>query len=282
MRPTIWLSALTALALIASSCAGVSERADNRAAPSTEQRTASQPIARDAATAPQSAAALAGGQQASNVQAGAGAPAPADRKVIVNVTLDILVGKDGGQRRASITIRVPTNRYQAVLDELRGLGSVESERSSANDVSEEYTDLGSRLRNLEATEQQLLVFLGQAKNVQEVLTVQDRLNTVRAEIERVKGRIALLTRLTDLATIQVQLRPDPAPVTKGPSDSGAVAALRRGWQASLDVVGGGATALLTAAAFSWWLLPLGVAAAWIVRRELRRRGPRAGRTAEAA
>jgi hypothetical protein len=182
--------------------------------------------------------------------------------------------QDGdGNRRATITVRVPAGRTQEALAQIRDLAvKVESERSSANDVTEEYTDLEARQRNLEASEQQLLTLLAQAKNVQEVLQVQDRLTSTRSEIERIKGRLNLLTRLTDLATIQAQLRAEPAPVAE--AGSGPFDALTRGWQTSLDVVGGIALAGLTALAFSWWLLPFVVLAAWLLRRELRRRGGR--------
>jgi len=98
------------------------------------------------------------------------------------------------------------------------------------------------------------------------------MNSTRSEIERIKGRLNLLARLTDLATIQVQLRSESA-MANG-SGTGPVAALQRGWQTSLEVVGGIALGGLTAVAFSWWLLPIVVLAAWLVRRGLRRRGER--------
>lgn len=221
-----------------------------------------------------------------------------DRKIIHNVFLDLTVKDvpgsfervqrlaqdnggfvaesnvrtEGKERRASITIRVPAARYVDVLSAVRGLASnVEAERGSANDVTEEYTDLRSRLRNLEATEQQLLTYLTQAKNIQETFQVQDRINQVRLEIDRLKGRINLYDRITELATIQVQLRPEPpvAQVTKEPS--GAAAALRRGWDASTEVLGGVAIAGLTVLAFSWWLLPLLALVVWLARRERERR-----------
>ena len=179
---------------------------------------------------------------------------------------------DGGERRASITIRVPSARLQDVLAQVRGLAtSVDAERSNANDVTEEYTDLGARQRTLEATEQQLLVFLTRAQTIQETLQVQDRLNTVRTDIERVKGRLALLTRLTDLSTVQIQLRPTAVAKAEPRSEHGPAAAVRRGWNASLDVVGGIGTAALTLAAFSWWLLPFAALGVWATRRGARRR-----------
>ena len=153
---------------------------------------------------------------------------------------------------------------------------MDNERGTSNDVTEEYTDLRSRLRILEATEQQLFTILGQAKNTQELLQVQDRLNQIRTEIERVKGRINLYERITELATILVQLRPETAPPPPPPAvkagPRGALAALQRGWDASNDLLGGVALVLLTVVGFSWWLLPLLVLAWWLARRELRRRG----------
>ncbi len=231
-----------------------------------------------------------------------GATAPSlDRKVIYNVTLDLVV-KDvqasyekiagiaetsGGliadssfrqekdQRRALITIRVPSARHQEVLAQLRGMAvKVESETSKGSDVTEEFSDLDARRRNLEAAEQQLLVLQGQARNLTEVFQVQDRLNGVRAEIEKIKGRLNLLGRLSDLATIQAQLRPDTAPPAVKQPSTGPGAALRAGWDTSLDLLGGVAIAAAAVAGFSWWLAPLALAAAWFARRELRARGGR--------
>lgn len=304
-----WMAGLVVAALLGVACNRSDDGESNTdRASSVASTPAREPAARGALTdaaapAPPSAAKEAGGAagaagSAANQQA-SGVPLPGtDRKVIYNVFLDLVmqdvqggferigtiaeasgglvadsnVRQEGGQRRASITIRVPAGQYQSVLGQIRDLAvKVESERSTANDVSEEFTDLQSRQRNLEATEQQLLVFLGQAKNVQEVLQVQDRLNSTRAEIEKVKGRINLLTRLTDLATIQIQLRPEAAPVAKTGGGNGASAALTRGWEASVELLGTAARGVLTAAAFSWWLLPLAAIGFWIGRRELRRR-----------
>jgi hypothetical protein len=180
----------------------------------------------------------------------------------------------GEQQVASVTIRVPASRYQDVLSQVRALGvKVDSEASNASDVTEEYSDLSARLRNLEATEAQLLQLLGQARNINEVLQVQNRLNAVRAEIERVKGRIALLDKLSEMATLTVHLRPAVA-VAKaegGGIDIGREAS--EAWEASLEFLGGIAAGVVAVVVFAWWTLPLAVLA-WLARQRWSR--PAAG------
>ena len=186
-------------------------------------------------------------------------------------------GNSGENQTASITIRVPGENYQRALNELRRLGDVKGEQSSANDVTEEFTDLQSRLRNLQATEAQYLTFLQRAVDLSDVLTVQDRLNQVRAEIEQVQGRLALVEHQTDLATITVHLDP-PAVVAATPKadgNSNPLEVAADSFQASLAVLLGIATVALAVAAFSWWIVPLAIGGGLIARRQMRASGGRA-------
>jgi hypothetical protein len=288
MQGTRWVvAALAAIGLLAVACGGKDRAAtDERASMASSGSPAAMVAGADA---------VAGSDTANT--AGAAPAQQTERKVVSTVSLDLTVKdvqasferigviaeasgglvadasvrQEGESRRASVTLRVPVARSQDVLGQIRGLATkVEAERTAANDVTEEYTDLQSRQRNLEATEQQLLTFMTQARNVQEVLQVQERLTTTRGEIEKARGRINLLSRLTDMATIQIQLRPE-APLAQEPPSTGLGAAFQRGWDASLNVLRGGAVALLTLAGFSWWLLPLLALGGWLVRREQRRR-----------
>ncbi|TAK69789.1 MAG: DUF4349 domain-containing protein, partial [Dehalococcoidia bacterium] len=183
-------------------------------------------------------------------------------------------GHNGDRETASVTIRVPSDKYQDTLARVRKLGDVRDTQSSSNDVTEEYTDLQSRLRNLTATEAQYVAFLARAKDIGEVLQVQDRLSAVRSEIEQVQGRINLVEHQTDLATITVHLDPPlveqakPSTGNRGPLEVGADA-----FQASLDVLLGIATVALAVAAFSWWLIPLALLGWLLGRRQLRPRAP---------
>ncbi|MCL0073842.1 DUF4349 domain-containing protein, partial [Dehalococcoidia bacterium] len=110
--------------------------------------------------------------------------------------------------RGLITIRVPHDKFEQALAEFRDLAvRVTSESTSSRDVTEEYIDLESRLRNAEATEKQFLVLLEKAETVEDILRVYDRLSRVRSEIEQIKGRMQYLERTVAMSLISVHLQP---------------------------------------------------------------------------
>ncbi|MBI4186571.1 MAG: DUF4349 domain-containing protein [Chloroflexi bacterium] len=115
---------------------------------------------------------------------------------------------EGEERRGWISIRVPNERFETALAEMRKLATrVKSESTSSQDVTEEYVDLQARLKNAEATEAQYLAILGKAEKVEELLMIYDALSRVRAEIEQIKGRMQYLERTTALSQITVSLEP---------------------------------------------------------------------------
>ncbi len=119
---------------------------------------------------------------------------------------------DTGRKRGSITIRIPADRFIAVIDEIACVGDVKSKDTSGEDVTEEYIDLSARLNNSERQEQRLLEILDMAKEVKEVLEVEREIWRVRTEIERLTGRIKYLENRVELATITVSLY-EPEPIT---------------------------------------------------------------------
>lgn len=111
-------------------------------------------------------------------------------------------------KRGSITIRVASgnDNFTKAQADLEGLGNVTSRKVSGQDVTEEYVDLQSRLRNAEAQETQMLELMKRAQTIEEILTVQSRLAEIQSQIEQIKGRMKYTESRTDFATITVDLR----------------------------------------------------------------------------
>lgn len=114
-------------------------------------------------------------------------------------------------RQASITVRVPSDQLDEALDRVKSDAlDVQSQNVSGQDVTEEYTDLQSRLGNLEAAEEQLREVLASASRTEDVLRVLDELRRVREEIEVLRGRIQYLEQSARLSSLSVDLVPDVA------------------------------------------------------------------------
>lgn len=115
--------------------------------------------------------------------------------------------------RARLTIRVAAGEFDAAMSRLKELAiKVERRNVSTQDVTEEYTDLDSRLRNLEATETELLELLTAVRQrtgkAEDVLAVHRELSSIRGQIEQVKGRMQYLSKMAAMATINIELVPD--------------------------------------------------------------------------
>ncbi|HUV89875.1 MAG TPA: DUF4349 domain-containing protein, partial [Anaerolineae bacterium] len=111
--------------------------------------------------------------------------------------------------QASVTFRIPADSLDQALTRVRDLASeVRSENVSGEDVTEEYVDLQSRLRHLQATEQRLLEFLEEAEDTEAALAVYDQLRQVQGEMEQVKGRMQYLEQSAAMATVSVEIIPD--------------------------------------------------------------------------
>ena len=92
---------------------------------------------------------------------------------------------------------------------------VVNENVSGQDVTKEYTDLNSRLANLEDAEAQLRLILEEAKKTEDVLNVFNQLTYYREQIEVTKGQIKYYEESASLSAISVRIQAHEAvnPIT---------------------------------------------------------------------
>jgi hypothetical protein len=113
--------------------------------------------------------------------------------------------------QASITIRVPAERLDEALTQIKaGAGEVRSENISGEDVTRQYTDLQSRLRNLESAEAQLSEIMENANKTEDVLQVYNNLVNVREQIEVIKGQMQYFEQAAALSSISIDIIADEA------------------------------------------------------------------------
>ncbi|HNS50494.1 MAG TPA: DUF4349 domain-containing protein [Anaerolineae bacterium] len=183
------------------------------------------------------------------------------------------------QLNARLTIRVPAAKFEEAMSKLRALGiKVNHESAASDDVTDDYVDLESRLRALEAKEAQLLKFLNEAEDTEAVLAVYEQLSAAQTEIEQVKGRMAYLEKLSAMATIVAELWPEAAEPPVVEEGWKPLTILKDAARALVSTLQGLGNALIWVVAYVvpvLALVALPVALVWWLVRRLRRRLRRA-------
>ncbi|MCL4368643.1 MAG: DUF4349 domain-containing protein [Actinobacteria bacterium] len=179
---------------------------------------------------------------------------------------------EGEFQLADITIQVPSVAYDNTIQRLRGLAvRVDNETSSSQDVTEEYTDLDSQLRNLQATEASLVRLMDRSTQISDIIAVQKELTNVRGQIERIQGRMKYLSRRSDMSTISLSLIPEAKSKKRPPEGWNPLRSMANAWEASLAFLRVVTEVALVAVVFlSWLIIPVGVALFFIWRRRRQR------------
>jgi hypothetical protein len=109
--------------------------------------------------------------------------------------------------QVNMSIRVPAERLAEALTTIKAETNepILSENESSQDVTAEYTDLNSRLVNLQAAEKQLQEIMASAVKTEDVLSVYNQLVSVREQIELIKGQMKYYEQSAALSSISVQL-----------------------------------------------------------------------------
>lgn len=96
--------------------------------------------------------------------------------------------KYNGYLTVDTNVCVPAEKLDEFLDFLEKSGTITSKNVETADVTDDYTDTESQIRALETEEKALLGILEKCENVQDTMNVQERLTSVRGELESLKSQ----------------------------------------------------------------------------------------------
>src|SRR5215813_5353071 len=136
---------------------------------------------------------------------------------VVNSSTSTTVRNGRNLVQAVISVRVPSAQFATALEQIKAQAvSVDIENITGDDVTNQFVDLSSQLKNLESTQDQLQKIMSTAATVEDVLTVQDKLTEVRGQIEQIKGQLNYFSEadafsLINLTLIQKAPPPSPTP-----------------------------------------------------------------------
>ena len=179
-----------------------------------------------------------GGEDSAVAGGGGELPAPVDRKIIYNSTVQLVLKKtsleefetdiealikkhkayksngtfkrnQGENRSGMWEIRVPADQYAGFLTAVKKLGVPEEVQENTKDVTAQYVDLEARITNQKRLEERILSVLDEVKGkIGDVLQVEQQLARVRETIERLEGQMRVLKDKVTMATLTVHVRED--------------------------------------------------------------------------
>ena len=106
----------------------------------------------------------------------------------------------------TLVLRLPNIRYDLALRHLRAQGKyIRSQSTATQDVTEEFVDVEARLGTRRSLEARYLQLLAQARRVEDMVAIEEKLATVRGEIESMQGRLKYLGNQVALSTLTLRL-----------------------------------------------------------------------------
>ncbi len=126
---------------------------------------------------------------------------------VVSANLYQTTSANGNQvPEGSIVIRVPANKLEEALKQVKAdVVEIRNETRSGQDVTQEYVDLESRLKNLQAAEAQLTKIMEDANRTEDVMSVFNQLVYYREQIELVKGQMQYYEQSANFSAISARL-----------------------------------------------------------------------------
>ncbi|AVT41324.1 DUF4349 domain-containing protein [Plantactinospora sp. BB1] len=186
---------------------------------------------------------------------------------------------DASRSEATLQLRVPADRFSAVVDEIARLGEQLRREVKSDDVTEETLDLDARIATQKARVESGRRLLAQAKSLSELVMLESELAKREADLASLEAKKRRLADLTALSTVTAILLGPNAQVPEDDEPAtGFLAGLEGGWKAfvvSLRVL------LTVLGALLPWAVGLGLpvlGVVWLLRR-LRRRRSRPGPSA---
>jgi hypothetical protein len=107
---------------------------------------------------------------------------------------------------SNLTIRIPSQGFDHLVNNLeKGTEKLLYKNISARDVTEEFIDIEVRLNTKKEVEKRYIQLLSKARNVKEILEVEEKLRVLREEIEAKEGRLNYLKKQVSYSTVYLQI-----------------------------------------------------------------------------
>ena len=114
--------------------------------------------------------------------------------------------KSSGTMRLSMTVRVPTAKYDAFVTDAGTFGKLTSKSQNVENISRQYRSTEARIEALTKEEERLKEMLDKAETIEEMIMVEDRLTDVEAELNSYRTQLASMDIDVAYSTVNINVR----------------------------------------------------------------------------
>ncbi|MFG2999719.1 DUF4349 domain-containing protein [Streptomyces sp. NPDC048340] len=145
-----------------------------------------------------------------------------------------------GRMTSTVTLRVPGDRFDAVLGAMEGSGKLLDRKVEAQDVTQKVADVDSRVKSQQASVARVREMMEKATGLGEVVTLESELSKRQSDLESLLAQQTALKDQTSLGTITLTFsepaKPVQKPAKKKEKEPTFLGALEGGWNVFTKIV----------------------------------------------
>jgi len=168
---------------------------------------------------------------------------------------------------AYLTLRIPSDDLNSVVDDLRGLGAVDEFSTSSFDVTTEVTDLEAQISTLRASTERIEALLLQAEDIEDIITLENELDGRQAQLESLEARQRGLNDQVSMSTIDLSLTTEPVVIVDDDPET-FLDGLEAGWNAMLAF--GSSALVIIGVLLPWFALMALISGAVVAAVQIRK------------
>ena len=107
-------------------------------------------------------------------------------------------------KHSNLTARIPQKNLNQFLDAVSEAGNVTNRNESVEDVTLTYVDMESRKKSLQTEMDRLQEFLEKAETLEDIITLEDRMSTVRYQLESMESQLRTYDNMVDYSTVHMK------------------------------------------------------------------------------
>ena len=116
-----------------------------------------------------------------------------------NMSTDVAI------KHNKLIIRIPMNQYDSFVNGVSAFGNVTEKNQDVENITRIYKDTETRIKALKTQEKRLLQMMEKAQSISDMVTVEDRLTDVQAELESYQNSKSEMDSNINYGTVELSL-----------------------------------------------------------------------------